>query len=73
MNIFKEVKRVVEVIVTNNRFKSLLWRILMMSVAGVIDVVLQLQLELDLSGQAVVVLGLVLAELTKHINNKISK
>ena len=71
--IIGEAKQVWGVISTNSRVKSFLWRSGMMFLAGGIDVILSLHTELDLSQGSTVVLGLILGEVTKHINNKVSK
>lgn len=52
------------------RLKSFLWSSLMMVVAGCIDIVLESFTELNLQKEYVVILGLVLSQVSKFLNNK---
>lgn len=51
-----------------NRFKSFGWRAGMMIVAGLLDVLLQSLTDFNLNDGATLIIGLVLAEISKYIN-----
>jgi hypothetical protein len=54
---------------TSNRLKSLYWRAGAMIVVGVINAILENLAGWGVTGQVQVILGLVLGEITKAINN----
>ena len=56
----------------SNRFKSFYWRTAMMALSGFLTLLAENLTELDLGVQVTVVAGLVLGEISKHINNKLS-
>ena len=56
-----------------NRLKSLLWRAAMMSVVAVIDVVLQELTMFNMPDAVTLILGLVLGEISKFLNNTYRK
>lgn len=60
-------------LLTSNRFKSFYWRTGMMAVAGFISLFLENIQALDLPELATVILGLILGEISKQINNSLSK
>lgn len=53
-----------------NRVKSLLWRALMMGIAAIITVLTNELSTLELGAGYAVVIGLVLGEISKSLNNK---
>jgi hypothetical protein len=55
-------------ILLSARFKSFYWRAGAMLVAGFINVLLESATDLQLSNVTVIVLGLILAEITKFLN-----
>ena len=57
---------------TGNRFKSFLWRTLMMGISGLIAIVLNNLGILDLDPKVVAFIGLIFGEISKAINNKLS-
>jgi hypothetical protein len=63
---------VIKNIFANSRVKSFLWRTGMMILAVVIDQVIILISDVGLTTQAVVILGLILGEISKMINNTLS-
>jgi len=60
----------VKMILLSNRFKSFYWRSGAMLVVGLINVILESATDLQLNNFTVVVLGLILAEITKFLNTK---
>jgi len=58
------------VLLTSSRFKSFYWRTSMMFVAGFLAVIANNLGSLDLQGESVIVLGLVLGEVSKALNSK---
>jgi len=56
-------------VLLSNRFKSFYWRTGAMALASFISLISESLTGFGLSGQSVVVLGLILGELTKAINN----
>jgi fructose-specific phosphotransferase system IIC component len=52
------------------RFKSFYWRTAMMALAGFLTILTNSITELGLSKEVAVVIGLILGELSKHLNNK---
>ena len=58
---------------TSNRFKSFLWRTLMMGISGLIAIVLNNLSIFDLDPKVVALIGLMFGEISKAINNKLSK
>ena len=56
-----------------NRIKSLLWRAGMMAIVTILDVVAQGITEFSLPVSVVVIAGLILGEVSKHINNKLNR
>jgi len=59
-------------VLTSKRFKSFYWRTAMMSSVGFINLVVESLTSFGLSGQYVVITGLILGEISKAINNKVS-
>lgn len=57
---------------TSNRFKSFYWRTSMMIIAGLITVIINSFTDLGITGELAVVLGLILGEISKAINNKLN-
>lgn len=57
-------------ILSSSRFKSLLWRAAMMGIATFLSVLANNLGGLDIGGEATVVLGLILGELSKALNNR---
>lgn len=55
------------------RLSSFAWRLWMMVLALVIDFALQNLGLFNLPGEIVLILGLVLGEVSKHINNKLTR
>ena len=55
-----------------SRIKSLSWRVGMMVLAVVVDFAIANLSDVNLSDGVVAVLGLVLGEVSKHLNNRIS-
>lgn len=55
-----------------SRFKSFAWRLGMMVAAVSVDFILQNLTILNIPTQYTVVLGLVLGEVSKHLNNKLT-
>ena len=53
----------------SNRFKSFYWRLGMMFLAGFIDLIINSLSDLQISSQMTVILGLILGEVSKGINN----
>jgi len=58
---------------TSNRFKSFYWRTSMMIIAGLITVIINSFTDLGITGELAVVLGLILGEISKAINNKLNE
>ena len=54
----------------SSRVKSLAWRLGMMFIAGGIQFIADNLVSLEISTQATVVLGLILGELSKYLNNR---
>lgn len=65
MNIITDITKVL----TSSRFKSFYWRTGMMFLAGFVDLVIENLGGSGMSPQIIVVLGLVLGEVSKAINN----
>lgn len=65
MNIITDITKVL----TSSRFKSFYWRTGMMFLAGFVDLVIENLGGSGMSPQVIVVLGLVLGEVSKAINN----
>jgi hypothetical protein len=57
-------------ILVSKRFKSFYWRASAMVVAGLIQVIIDSATDLQLNGYITVILGLILAEITKKLNTK---
>jgi len=57
----------------DNRLKATLWHLAMMSVAAVVDVVIQQLTMFNMPDAVTVVLGILLAQLSKHLHNKYRK
>ena len=57
----------------DNRIKSLLWRAAMMAIVAGIDVVLQELTMFNMPDAVTLILGLVLGEVSKFLNNKYRK
>jgi len=64
-NIITDITKVL----TSSRFKSFYWRTGMMFLAGFVDLVIENLGGSGMSPQVIVVLGLVLGEVSKAINN----
>lgn len=64
--------RTIKYMLLSTRMKSFYWRTGMMILAVVIDQLIMLVSSVGLSPQAVVVLGLILGEISKGINNALS-
>jgi hypothetical protein len=60
----------VKSILLSTRFKSFYWRGGAMLFAGFLNVILESATDLQLNNGVVIVLGLVLAEITKFLNTK---
>lgn len=60
-------------LLSDKRLKSLLWRSGMMVLAFIVSYLLENLSTFGLSSQITVILGLVLGEISKAINNTISK
>jgi hypothetical protein len=60
---------IIKKIFANNRVKSFLWRSGMMFIAGIFAVLVDVIGDIGLSGQTVVILGLVFGELSKAFAN----
>ena len=58
----------IKLVLLSNRFKSFYWRGGAMLVSGFLSVILESATDLQLSNATIVVLGLVLAEITKFLN-----
>jgi hypothetical protein len=58
----------IKLILLSNRFKSFYWRGGAMLVAGFLNVLLESATDLQLNDATVIVLGLILAEITKFLN-----
>ncbi|MBU2061160.1 MAG: hypothetical protein KKH44_04835 [Bacteroidetes bacterium] len=57
-------------LLTSSRFKSFYWRTIMMALAGFLSLLAETIGGIGLPPEAVVVIGLVFGEISKHINNK---
>ena len=55
-------------VLLSNRFKSFYWRAGAMVVSGLLSVILESATDLQLNQYVIVVLGLILAEITKFLN-----
>lgn len=53
-----------------NRVKSLLWRSGMMALAFFLSLIVDGLASLEVSGQATILIGLVLGEISKYLNSK---
>jgi len=60
----------VKLVLLSNRFKSFYWRGGAMLAVGFLNVLLESATDLQLSNTTVIVLGLVVAEITKFLNTK---
>jgi uncharacterized membrane protein len=67
MNIFKMIWGMI----TSSRFKSFYWRSAMMFMAGGVSLASEMVVGAGFSAQTTVILGLVLGELSKAMNNYI--
>jgi hypothetical protein len=57
-------------LMTNNRVKSLLWRAGMMGLAAALATVVQNLSSLEIPGEWVTLIGLILGEVSKYLNTK---
>lgn len=55
---------------TGNRLKSFAWRMCMMFIAGVLDIIIQEISKGQFDNSYTVIIGLVLGEISKFLNNK---
>ena len=54
----------------SSRVKSFTWRLAMVGVVAMVDDLIQNLTAYNLSAEVTVILGLVLGEISKHLNNK---
>ena len=53
-----------------NRIKSFLWGAVMMAIAGIVDIIVQELVNVDMGNEKMILLGLVLTQVSKYLNNK---